>query len=84
MSIKTVQLEFYNVDATPPVTRLVVSRESIDPIMAWYGAYFAGDEYAVMVDGKEIPIDLNGERQTPLIDADLTPAPSDIATGEIG
>ena len=56
-----VDLEFYNPEATPCVVRLNVSRASVAPIMEWYGAFCAGDEYAVMIDGEEVPQDINGE-----------------------
>ena len=59
--MEIVALEFYNAEATPHVTRLNVSRTSIAPIMAWYGAYYAGDDYGVLVDGVEITKDKNGE-----------------------
>lgn len=74
MSDRMVSLEFYNPDATLAITRLVVSRDSIGPILAWYGAYFAGDEYAVMIDGEEIKIDGNGERESLIIEATPDPA----------
>ena len=49
-----VDLEFYNVDANPSITRLKVSRASINPIMDWYDAYCAGDDYGVQVDGVDV------------------------------
>lgn len=59
--MKNVKLEFYNADANPPVQRLNVSRDSVEVIMVWYGGFYAGDDYAVMIDGVEVPKDLNGE-----------------------
>ena len=67
--MRTVALEFYNPEAAPPVTRLEVSRASVEPIMQWYGAFCAGDEYAVTIDGVEVPQDLNGEYEHGTIDA---------------
>jgi hypothetical protein len=29
--------------------------------MAWYGAWASGDKYAVTFDGRNVPIDQNGE-----------------------
>lgn len=64
----TIELMFFNHDATPPEVKLHVSRESVAPIMAWYGAYYAGDRYNVFVDGKRVEKDRNGELVKPLIE----------------
>lgn len=56
-----VELKFVNSDARPKETVLQVSVSSIAPIMAWYGAYYAGDRYAVYADGEKMPKDQNGE-----------------------
>lgn len=61
------ELKFVNSDATPKLAIVHVSASSIAPVMAWYGAYFAGDRYAVFVDGRKVQKDRNGE----LIDAAL-------------
>lgn len=53
-------LTFRNKDARPKITELVVSAASIEPIMAWYGAYYAGDRYKVFIDGQRVQIDQNG------------------------
>ncbi len=53
-------LTFKNKDARPKLTELVVSYESVEPIMAWYGAYYAGDRYKVFLDGQRLQIDQNG------------------------
>lgn len=68
MSEQTVALRFHNREATPPITCLRVSRSSVEPIMAWYGAYYAGDEYTVTINGKEVPHDMNGELEPLTID----------------
>ena len=57
----TVRLVFSNADATPKTTVLDVSAASVPDIMAWYGAYCAGDRYTVTVDGRNVPMDQNGE-----------------------
>lgn len=57
--IKT--LMFYNVDATPHEMKLRVGSSAIAPIMAWYGAYYAGDRYNVFVNDKPVNKDQNGE-----------------------
>lgn len=56
-----IELVFTNSDAVPKVTRLHVSRESIRPIMAWYGAYYSRDRYFVTADGVRLQKDQNGE-----------------------
>lgn len=56
-----VRLVFCNADATPKTTVLDVSAEAVPDIMAWYGAYCSGDRYKVTVDGRNVPMDQNGE-----------------------
>jgi len=55
-----VELKFVNSDARPKECILTVGKESIPDIMAWYGAYFAGDRYAVFADGVKLEKDQNG------------------------
>lgn len=57
----TVRLVFNNADATPKTTVLDVSAEAVPDIMAWYGAYCARDRYTATVDGRNVPMDQNGE-----------------------
>ena len=57
----TVRLVFNNADAMPKTTVLDVSAEAVPDIMAWYGAYCSGDRYTVTVDGRNVPMDQNGE-----------------------
>ena len=59
--MKMLKLTFMNVDATPKNTTVCVAKESVPHVMAWYGAYFAGDRYTVALDGRNVPMDLNGE-----------------------
>ena len=61
MSATVREVLFINKDAKPKKTRLLVDEASIEPIMAWYGAYFAGDKYKVTVDGNRVCMDQNGE-----------------------
>ena len=56
-----VRLVFNNADATPKTTVLDVSAASVPDIMAWYGAYCSGDRYTVTADGRNVPMDHNGE-----------------------
>lgn len=55
------ELLFVNKDAKPKRTLLRVDTAAIAPIMAWYGAYYAGDRYKVSVDGSRVGMDQNGE-----------------------
>lgn len=60
-----IELKFVNSDARPKVTVIQCNVASISLIMAWYGAYYAGDRYAVFADGEKIHKDMNGELITP-------------------
>lgn len=55
------KLEFINQDATQKVVEVICDASSIADIMRWYGAYFAGDRYAVIADGVKLKKDQNGE-----------------------
>lgn len=55
------ELKFVNRDARPKECVVHVSAASIGPVMAWYGSYFAGDQYTVFVDGAKVRKDHNGE-----------------------
>jgi len=54
-------LTFTNLDAVFKVLTVFCDRTSVPHIMAWYGAYYAGDRYSVMFDGQKVEKDLNGE-----------------------
>ncbi|SEN50961.1 hypothetical protein SAMN04489859_1008109 [Paracoccus alcaliphilus] len=54
-------LVFSNADATPKNTTIRCDTASVPDIMAWYGAYCAGDRYTVALDGRNVRIDGNGE-----------------------
>lgn len=56
-----VSLVFNNADAKPKTQVVHVSRGSVPQVMAWYGAYYAGDRYTVAVDGRNVRMDQNGE-----------------------
>jgi hypothetical protein len=49
-------------------TYLEVSRASVKHIMAWYGGYYAGDDYDVLINGRAISKDKNGEFEPLTID----------------
>lgn len=56
-----VRLVFSNADACKPRNVTIECRRAAVPrIMAWYGAFFAGDRYTVTLNGRLLPIDQNG------------------------
>ena len=55
-------LSFTNPQARPKVQTVKCDVASVPLIMAWYGAYFAGDDYEVHLDGLRVKIDRNGEQ----------------------
>ena len=57
----TATLAFSKADATPKNVALDVSASAVSHVMAWYGAYHAGDRYTVTLDGRNVPMDQNGE-----------------------
>lgn len=61
-----IELKFVNSDATPKVASVRCDTASIAPIMAWYGAFYAGDRYAVFADDVKLAKDRNGELTPPL------------------
>lgn len=60
-----VELQFVNSDAKPKVATIRCDTASIASIMAWYGAYHAGDRYAVFADGEKLAKDRNGDLVEP-------------------
>jgi hypothetical protein len=63
--MSTIELRFVNSDARPKEAIVHCDNESIAQIMAWYGAYYAGDRYAVYADGEKLAKDQNGELVAP-------------------
>lgn len=59
--IKIRTLVFMNADAKPKNQSILCDLASVPSIMAWYGAYFAGDRYTVAIDGRNVAMDVNGE-----------------------
>lgn len=55
------ELRFINSDATPKTTTIRCDTASVPDIMAWYGAYYAGDRYRVELDSEKVAKDCNGE-----------------------
>lgn len=56
-----IELKFVNSDAKPKVATVRCDSTSMPLVMAWYGAYYAGDRYAVYADGEKLAKDQNGE-----------------------
>lgn len=54
-------LTFKNEQARPKTQRVKCDAASVPLIMAWYGAYFAGDDYTVYLDGLRVKTNHNGE-----------------------
>lgn len=63
-----ITLRFENRDADIDDIKLRVDRAAVPVIMAWYGAYYAGDDYDVFVNGRPVDKDRNGEFQHTTID----------------
>jgi len=55
------RLAFNNADAKPKTVVVDVDAGSVHHVMAWYGAYFAGDRYMVAFEGRNVPMDISGE-----------------------
>lgn len=53
-------LVFNNADATPKSVVIRCDAASVTPIMQWYGAFHAGDRYTVTLNGRNVPMDING------------------------
>ncbi len=43
------------------VVQMKISREAVPDVMQWYGAFFAGDDYDVRLNGKKLKLGINGE-----------------------
>jgi hypothetical protein len=60
------KLIFHNRETRPLNIAVETDAESVPRIMAWYGAWAAGDKYAVTFAGRNVPIDQNGEPLNPI------------------
>lgn len=61
-----VTLKFVNRDAgfsgeDTQIDEMKVSRAAAHRVVQWFGGYCAGDDYDVLIDGKIVDKDLNGE-----------------------
>jgi len=71
-----VTLKFVNRDASPQVQEMRVERDAVQRIMDWYGAFYAGDDYDVYVNGRRQILGINGEMEPETINVTPTPARS--------
>lgn len=69
--MKNVELRFCNQEVKGDVV-LHCTKDSVPHILDWYGAFYAGDDYAVFINGRAQPLGINGELEPLVIDA--TPA----------
>lgn len=53
------ELTFVNSDATPKTVTIKTRKTDIPAIMRWYGAFYAGDRYRVLIDGKPVKKDIS-------------------------
>lgn len=58
-----VEVKFTNRDATPKVTIIKTRKADVASIVEWYSAFYAGDNYAVHINGKKAALDHNGQLQ---------------------
>ncbi len=54
--------------------KLRVERSAVKHIMAWYGAYYAGDDYDVFINGRKQAKDKNGEFEHETVDTEAVAA----------
>jgi len=70
MATQIVTLRFTNRFLSPPdVVEMQISREAVAHVMDWYGAFFAGDDYDVRLNGRKLRLGINGEYEPPTLDA---------------
>jgi hypothetical protein len=65
MTDDIVTLRFTNIDAgsngVPDVVTMRIDRGSVPHVMDWYGAFYAGDDYDVRLNGRKLKMGINGE-----------------------
>jgi len=58
---KQIEVLFNNNDAVDRFIRITVgSMAEANHVMAWYGAFYSGDDYQVAIDGDLEDIDIDG------------------------
>jgi len=58
--MKTERLVFNNAEANPKSSVLDVHIDGVHDVCQWYAAFFAGDLFTVTMNGRNLPLDLNG------------------------
>lgn len=58
-------------DDGPAVVEMKINREAVRHVMDWYGAFFAGDDYTVRINGKRQRLGINGELEHDTIDGSV-------------
>jgi hypothetical protein len=61
--MKTERLVFNNAYGTPKSSVLDIHMDGVLMVCQWYAGFYAGDLYTVTLNGRNIPLDLNGEPQ---------------------
>ena len=64
-----VELRFDNPESELHSPTMSVERNACPAIMEWYGAYCAGDDYRVFINGEQARLGINGEIEGVTIDA---------------
>lgn len=59
--VKLGRLVFMNAETRPKNILIECSAQSVADIMDWYGGYHEGDRYTVAFNGRNVPMDINGE-----------------------
>lgn len=64
-----VEMRFDNPESELHSVAIQIERKDCAAVMDWYGAYCAGDDYRVYINGEEAPLGVNGELEGVVIDA---------------
>ena len=52
-------------------TRIALLRmENVRQVLEWYGAFYAGDDYTVTLNGRPLALDPNGEIEPIILEGD--------------
>lgn len=57
-----VHLQFSNKTAQN-FNSLKVDASGVSDVLEWYGSFYAGDEYTVLLNGRPVSLDVNGCRE---------------------
>ena len=59
--MRIVRLVFNNADSRPYSSVVDVGIESVAAVCEWYASHHAGDRFTLTMDGRNVPLDINGE-----------------------